>query len=207
MTLPCDVLLYSKTQDRESRMTYDKNSTDDALREGCLAGNRSAQEHLYRRFFGRLMPIPLRYLGDRAEAADVLNQAFLKIFNALGQYQQIGSFSGWMASIVLHTTIDFVRRRNAYRKNLVFETANDVPIQNTALDQMATEELMRLIQQLPENQRIVFNMYVIDGYKHREIAEILGVEEGTSKWYLAQARNELQKKLTKTFKLPAILLS
>ena len=121
-------------------MTYDKNSTDDALREGCLAGNRSAQEHLYRRYFGRLMPIPLRYLGDRTEAADVLNQAFLKIFNALGQYAQSGSFSGWMASIVLHTTIDFVRRRNAYRKNLVFETVHDVPIQNTALDQMATED-------------------------------------------------------------------
>jgi RNA polymerase sigma factor (sigma-70 family) len=188
------------------RRTYDKNSTDACLREGCMEGNRVAQEYLYRRYFERLMPIPLRYIGQREEARDVLNQAFLKIFNNLYQYEQVGAFSGWMAAIVTHTTIDHLRRRSTYQKHISAAPVTDIPIANTAVDQMAVDDLLAMIQQLPESHRTVFNMYVIDGYKHREIADMLGMDEGTSKWYLSQARAILQKKLTNTFRLPAFLL-
>ncbi|MBN8685272.1 MAG: RNA polymerase sigma factor [Chitinophagales bacterium] len=186
--------------------TYNEKSSDEMLREGCLQQHRLAQELLYRRYFERLMPIPLRYFGNRNEAVEVLNQAFLKIFHNMANYSGSGAFGGWMASIVTHTTIDFARRKNVYHRNLSFGDFSDQPIQNSAVDHIAAEELLALIQQLPDNQRTVFNLYVIDGYKHREIAELLQIDESTSKWHLAEARRLLQKKLSKTFKLPAFFL-
>lgn len=185
---------------------YNEKSSDEALREGCLQQHRLAQEILYRRYFERLMPIPLRYFGNRNEAVEVLNQAFLKIFNGLPQYVASGSFAGWMASIVLRTAIDYSRRRTVYRRNINLGVFSEQPIQNDAVDQIAAEELLALIQQLPDTHRTVFNLHVIDGYKHREIAEMLQIDESTSKWYLSEARRTLQKMLSKTLKRPASLL-
>lgn len=189
-----------------STPNYNEKSSDEALREGCLQQHRLAQELLYRRYFERLMPIPLRYFGNRNEAVEALNHAFLKIFNSLHNYTGSGAFAGWMASIVTHTTIDFIRRKSVYQRNISLGDYSDQPIQNSAVDLIAAEELLALIQQLPDNQRTVFNLYVIDGYKHREIADLLQIDESTSKWHLSEARRLLQKKLSKTFKLPAFLL-
>ena len=185
---------------------YNEKSSDETLREGCLQQHRLAQEILYRRHFERLMPIPLRYVGTRNEAVEVLNQAFLKIFNGLANYAASGSIEGWMASIVRHTTIDFIRRKSAYQRNITLGDFTDQPIQNSVVEHIAAEELLSLIQQLPDHQRTVFNLYVIDGYKHREIAELLHIDESTSKWHLSEARRLLQKKLSKTVKLPAFFL-
>lgn len=174
-------------------MQYHEHSTDEALREGCIQQHRLAQEYLYRRYFGRLMGIAMRYTGNREEATDVLNQAFLKIFNSLGQYEDKGSFLGWMAKIVFHTAIDQLRRQINYKKTVNFSAIADQSVEDEVSSRLAAEDLFRLVQKLPPATRTVFSLYVLDGYKHREIAEMLGIDEGTSKWHLSAARQELQK--------------
>lgn len=176
-------------------MTYHEQSTDEALRQGCIEQHRLAQQYLYRRYFGRLLAISMRYAGDRGEATDILNQAFLKIFNSMGQYRDTGSFFGWMAKIVFHTAIDHLRSHTAYRRAMDFSTKADQAVDNEIAGRLEAEDLFRLVQQLAPATRSVFSLYVLDGYKHREIAELLGIDEGTSKWHLSTARRELQKML------------
>lgn len=178
---------------RTDPMHYHEKSTDDALRQGCIAQHRLAQQHLYQRYFGRLMGVAMRYAGSRDEAREILNQAFLKIFRSLEQYQCSGPFVAWMAKIVVHTAIDHIRRQKPYKKQMDGAALPEVPIENDVLNHLAVEDLYRLVQQLPQSARTVFSLYVLEGYKHREIAEMLAIDEGTSKWYLSQARQDLQK--------------
>jgi len=126
----------------------------------------------------------------------VLNHAFLKIFDAMASYQAIGSFAGWMARIVFHCSIDFVRRRTAYQKNMVLGEVLETPIDNEIVRDLESEALYALVQCLPAAARSVFSLYVVDGYKHAEIAKMLGIEEGTSKWHLSDARRRLKILLT-----------
>jgi RNA polymerase sigma factor (sigma-70 family) len=186
--------------------SFNEKSTDEYLCQGCLEGHRLAQELLYRRHFPRLMPIALRYLNNREEAVEVLNQAFLKIFSSIPSYKATGSFAGWMARIVFNTTIDFVRQRTIYRQRMDFESSADMPVVTNAIDHLAAEDILALIQKLPANQRTIFNLYVIDGYKHREIADMMNIDENTSKWHLSQARLQLQKMLGHTSNMFKTLL-
>jgi RNA polymerase sigma-70 factor (ECF subfamily) len=174
---------------------YHPDSTDDVLLQGCREQHRLAQRYLYQRYFGRLLGIPMRYCGSRDEAKEVLNTAFCKIFAAVDHFQGSGALGAWMARIVFHTTIDQVRRTVSYRRVHDYQTTADAPIDNPALSELATEELFALIQQLPPATRNVFSLYVVDGYKHREIADLLGIDEGTSKWHLAKARRWLQEQV------------
>jgi len=173
-------------------MHYHAKSTDDELRHGCLLGHRLAQKHLYQRYFSQFLGIPMRYTGQRSEATEVLNQAFLKIFDCMGQYQCTGSFAGWMARIVFNTTIDYVRRRTAYQRKVSLGVEVEKPVQSEVLGQLASEDVFRLVQTLPPATRSVFCLYVVDGYKHAEIGEMLGIDEGTSKWHLSEARRKLK---------------
>jgi RNA polymerase sigma-70 factor (ECF subfamily) len=176
-------------------MAYHRQSTEEALRQGCIEQHRLAQQYLYERYFGRLLGVAMRYADDRDTAIGVLNQAFLKIFNNMGQYQNTGSFFGWMTKIVLHTAIDHVRSQNAYRQIMDFSTPADDRAAADATGHLEAEDIFRLVQKLPPASRTVFSLYVVDGYKHREIADLLGIDEGTSKWHLSNARRELQKML------------
>lgn len=135
----------------------------------------------------------MRYTGNSEEAKEVLNTSFLKIFERIATYEPKGTFSGWLATITLHTAIDHVRSRTTYRKIMDFEEEKDVPIQNDAIDNLAMQELFALIQKLPNTARSVFSLYIIDDYSHKEIAEMLQISEGTSKWYLAEARKQMQQ--------------
>jgi RNA polymerase sigma factor (sigma-70 family) len=174
---------------------YQPNSPDEVLLQGCIEQHRLAQEYLYRRYYGRLLGIPMRYCNSRDEAEEILNVAFVKIFENVSQYQGTGALGGWMARIIFNTTIDFVRKRASYRRLHDHATQADLPIENTAMSNLAIEELYELIQQVPAASRAVFNLYVIEGYKHQEIATLLGIDEGTSKWHLSKARGILQKLL------------
>jgi len=178
-------------------MTFNQRSTDDALLQGCREGNRLAQKYLYQRYFGKLFGIAMRYTNGREEAQEVMNLSFLKIFESIHQFREIGSFAGWMARIVLHTAIDHARSKSSYRRVMDFNTQADTPISSDAISQLATEEIMTLIQQLPAATRTVFCLYVIEGYKHHEIANTLGIDEGTSKWHLSNARRLLQPRILK----------
>lgn len=171
---------------------YHAQCTDEELRQGCLIGDRLAQKHLYHRYYGQFLGIPMRYTSNRSEAVDVLNQAFLKIFDCMGQYQSTGSFAGWMARIVFNTAIDHVRRQAAYHKRVSLGVEVEKPVQSEVFGHLAAEDLFRLVQTLPPATRSVFCLYVVEGYKHAEIGDMLGIDEGTSKWHLSEARRKLK---------------
>jgi RNA polymerase sigma factor (sigma-70 family) len=176
-------------------MKYSKKSTDKELIQGCRQGNRIAQKYLYERFFGKMFGIAMRYTTNQEEALDILNTSFLKVFTSLDKYEDNNNLAGWIAKIVFNTSIDHVRRNTKYRQVMNFNVERDRPVVNDSIDHLNAEDLYKLIQRLPSSSRTVFSLYVIDGYKHKEVAEILGISVGTSKWHLANARKELQAML------------
>lgn len=178
-------------------MPFNQHSTDHELRQGCLDGHRTAQRLLYQRYFGQLLGIPMRYTRDREEATSLMNQAFLQIFKSLEHYQESGSFKGWMSTITFRATMDHLRYEQRYRERYTLEASlpNTQASYNTAEHQLATADIFRHIQQLPDHQRIVFSLFVIDGYRHDEIAAQLGITVSNSKWRLAKARQALQRSL------------
>lgn len=171
------------------------HSLDTDLIRCCLQKDRLAQKYLYQRYFGKMLGIPMRYTNSREEAIEVLNTAFMRVFDSLGNYKEEGSFSGWIARIVYRTAIDHARSNSTYKKIMNFngeEESSSQSVENEALGNLAAEELYVLIQQLPTATRSVFSMYVIEGYKHHEIAQQLDISTGTSKWHLSNARKILQ---------------
>ena len=174
-------------------MKYSNKSTDNELIQGCRQTNRLAQKFLYERFFGKMFGIAMRYTQNQEEALEILNNAFLKVFTSLDKYEDNNNLAGWIAKIVFNTAIDHVRRNTKYKQVMDFNVENDASVGNDSLGNLQAEDLYRLIQKLPTSSRTVFNLYVVDGYKHKEISEMLNISVGTSKWHLANARKELQE--------------
>jgi len=181
-------------------MKYNNRSSDNDLIMGCRLSNRLAQKFLYERFFGRVFGIAMRYTKNQEEAIDILNTAFLKVFTSLDKYEDNSNLAGWIAKIVFNTAIDHVRRNIKYRQVMDFNIETDGSVSNDSLDNLQAEDLYRLIQKLPASSRSVFNLYVIDGYKHKEISELLDISVGTSKWHLSNARKELQELIAVHYK-------
>lgn len=183
-------------------MKVAKTYTLNDLMEGCKVGNSQMQELLYRQTSAKMFAICSRYAKDKMEAEDVLQLGYIKIFNKVSEFKNEGSFEGWMRRIMVNTAIE------SYRKNL--RTLKVVPIEevyeqtfpgsDTQADvfgNLGLQDLIKLIQQLSDGYRMVFNMYAIEGYSHKEIAETLGVSEGTSKSQLSRARAILQQEILK----------
>ncbi|MGB3800569.1 MAG: RNA polymerase sigma factor [Lewinella sp.] len=168
-------------------------SPHDALIKACLRGERRAQEQFYRSYFPKLLPICLRYLGDRDESVGVLNRAMLKIFGALDDYRGEGAFEAWLATIVRNQALSHLRdqareQRKVVDKNFVWP----VSVPNRALDQLAVEDIIKLLDRLPDHLRIVFSLVVFDGYSHAEVATELNITETASRWRLMKSRETLQ---------------
>lgn len=167
------------------------------LLAGCLRNHRRSQELLYRQFYGYAMSVCLRYAPTREGALEVLNDGFLKVFTRLDQYEPTQSFKGWLRRILINTAVDHYRQevRHFYHEDV--EQADQIAGTESidAYSQLAHEELMRLIQQLSPAYRLVFNLYVIDGFSHDEIAAQLGISVGASKSNLARARENLRQLL------------
>ncbi|AXE20934.1 RNA polymerase subunit sigma-70 [Runella rosea] len=170
------------------------------LLEGCLKNDRKCQELLYKQFYGYAMGVCMRYVPNREEALEVVNDGFLKIFQKVQMYDAEKPFKIWLRRIMINTALDH------YRQNVKFQHNTDLSVaENTiaAADSdnvystLAHEDLIELIQQLTPSYRTVFNLYVIDGYSHEEIAQRLGISEGTSKSNLARARENLRVMLSK----------
>ena len=163
------------------------------LIEKCKQQSPTAQEALYKQYSGVLFGICLKYSPNRAEAEDNLQDAFITIFKRIGQYQGKGSFEGWIKRITVNTALQ------KYRKKKFFDISNEQQIEDAEVDvQQQTiplDFLLKIIQELPDRYRLVFNLYVLDGYSHKEIAEMLGISDGTSKSNLARARMILKKKV------------
>lgn len=178
-------------------MEYNPFSTDNVLVKGCRQKNRLAQKYLYERFAGKMINICMRYTSNRYEAKEILNTAFLKVFHSINSYKELGSLSGWIAKIVFYTTIDHIRANTNYKKNIKLNIEIETPIENEAISNLNTEVLYMIIQKLDSGRRSVFCMHVIDGYTHKEIGATLGISEGTSKWYLSEARKSIIERFQK----------
>jgi len=161
---------------------------------GCLKNDRKAQEHLYKRYYQAMMTFCARYSKDRNDALEVLNDTFLKIFKRIGQYDPAkASLYTWMRKIAINTTIDFLRKQQVvHDMDVMLLEEEDPGIENAAIQKMSGEELLKMIRQLPVATRLVFNLYTIDGFNHREIAAMMEISEGTSRWHLSEARRQLK---------------
>ncbi len=177
-------------------MTYSQQSSDNELIKGCIAQHRLAQKHLYQKYYGKMLGIAMRFANSRDDANDILNRGFLKVFNKIEKYEPTGSFSGWIAKIIWRTALDYIRSQAKYKRETNIETVYDLGISGTALDELIAEDLYKVIQELPPATRAVFSLYVIDGYKHQEIASLLNISEGTSKWHLSDGKRKLRLKLS-----------
>ncbi len=167
---------------------------DKELLKKCLNNDALAQERLYKKWSGKLLVIPLRYTSSRLESIEILNSAFLKIFQSLSKYQEVstGTFSGWMSKIVLNTTIDHVRKSTRYKKKYIFNIDTQTGVESSVLSDLAVEDILKIVQLLPKSSKTIFNLYVIDGFKHSEIADMLNISTATSRWHLSEARKALK---------------
>lgn len=165
------------------------------LIEGCKRRNAQAQKNLYDRYAGKLYALCCRYIKEKMEAEDVLIIALTKILDRIDQYKGEGSFEGWMKRIVVNEALTYLRRNKNMYLEMDIEAADREPDYKKIENELHTEDLMKMIDALPSGYRIVFNLYAIDGYSHKEIAEQLGINENTSKSQLSRARVVLQKHL------------
>ena len=163
--------------------------------ERCKKNNRIAQRAIYELFSKRLFVVCLRYSTDYSEAEDMLQEGFVKLFSKMEKYNHSGSFGGWASRLISNNCIDIIRRKpNLYALTESHENSLETHTLD-ALDSLIGEDLINVIQTLPVGYRTVFNMYVVEGYAHKEIAEKLNISPGTSKSQLNRARKLLQKKL------------
>lgn len=162
------------------------------LIQGCLQDDRRMQEELYNRFSGKMYAVCLRYAGNSQEAEDILQEGFIKIFRKLSSFRGDGSFEGWIRRIFVNTAIEHFRRKK-YLQPVTEKEENMLEgDQISVLDGLAERDIINLIQDLSPGYRTVFNMYVVEGYTHKEIGDILGISEGTSKSQLSRAKIILQ---------------
>jgi RNA polymerase sigma factor (sigma-70 family) len=169
---------------------------EEDLIQGCLRRDRVAQQQLFDLYSSKMYAVCYRYVRQPMEAEDILVTAFTKIFEKIGQYKGEGSFEGWIRRIMVNEALTFIRRSRAMYLETELEKAEREPDYDHLNTHLEAEDLLNLIEQLPPGYRIVFNMYAIDGYSHKEIAEHLGISENTSKSQLSRARVHLQKMLS-----------
>jgi len=166
------------------------------LIQGCRDGNRKAQKTVYDMFAGKMLSVCLRYVSDRSAAEDVLQDGFVALFSKLDSYKGDGSFEGWARRIFVNTALMYLRKKDALKMSEEIETAYSLSSNTSSqIEDIGYKELMKLIGELPAGFRTVFNMYVIEGYTHKEIADSLGITETTSRTQLSRARIWLQEKI------------
>ena len=174
-----------------------QNITESDLIIGCMEGNRRMQEEMYRRLSPRMYAVCLRYAGNAEEAEDILQEGFIKVFKKLDSFRSEGSFEGWVRRIFVNTAIEHFRRKR-YLMPVTEKEENTIEGKYiSVLDDLAEKDILALVQELSPGYRTVFNMYVVEGYTHKEIADILGISEGTSKSQLSRAKVILQDMVKK----------
>ena len=170
-----------------------KAEEQNTLIKQCLQGSQKAQEKLYHLFANKMFAVCLRYSNSNFEAEDILQEGFIKVFKNLKKFKFTGSFEGWVRRIMVNTAIEFYRKNAKWQYT---EDVQDVKIASKAIDVLQTlkaNDILKLVQQLPTGYRTVFNLYVIEGYAHKEIADLLSISENTSKTQLFKARAALQE--------------
>lgn len=173
-------------------------SSERELLEACKRGDRTAQKKLYDSLAAKMFAICLRYMGQRDAAEDVLQEGFVTLFSRLDSYSGEGSFEGWARKIFVNTALMELRKKDALKMSEDLETAWNVSSDGVSqVQSLGYHELLKLIASLPPGYRTVFNLSVIEGYSHKEIAQTLGITEATSRSQLQRARVMLQEKIKK----------
>jgi RNA polymerase sigma factor (sigma-70 family) len=170
---------------------------EEELIKRCIANERQAQETLYRQLADKMFNVCLTYTKDEDEACDILQEGFIKVFRNLGSYRFSGSFEGWARKIMVNTALSSYRKKKKESENLsVYQTFIEPAIDNI-LDNLNADELIELVNQLPAKAGLVLKLFAIEGYEHREIAELMNISEGTSKSQLNRARFLLKEAIAK----------
>lgn len=178
-------------------LTYTVQGQASELEElihGCIRNERNAQEKLYKLFYSRMMSVVRRYIDSEMQAEEVLNNGFLRAFQKVQQYTFQGSFEGWLRKIVFHAVSDYVKQNARYNEKVVL-IEKDEYVHKDHADRLYYNQLLEIVHTLPVATRTVFNMYVMEGYSHKEIGKMVGISEGTSKWHLSEGRRMLKEKI------------
>ena len=169
---------------------------DSALIEKCKAGDQRAQRELFEKYAPKMLGVCLRYAKNKEQAEDVLQEGFIKVYTKLEHYQSKGSLEGWIRRIMVNTSLDHIRKNLKFQGDRPVDDVGFKLEQNTFNgDQLFEEDLLKLINAMPPGYKVVFNMFAIEGYSHKEIADELGVSENTSKSQYSRARAYLKAKL------------
>ncbi|MEQ6118640.1 sigma-70 family RNA polymerase sigma factor [Reichenbachiella sp. MALMAid0571] len=171
------------------------------LLKACLKNNRSAQKKLYMRFYSYSLSICIRYVNSREEAVEVMNDAFMKVFTYLKQFDLNKPFQPWFRQIIVNCAIDHFKRENKHAGQVDIDTIMEKGIAESQLDNISYEEILALVRELPSAYRAVFNLRAIEGYKHEEIAKMLNITTGTSKSNYFKAKKKLQEYLQVFFEV------
>lgn len=173
--------------------------TDLELAQQCLAGNRNAQKALWKTYSGKMYSLCRRYFKKEEEAQDALQESFIKVFSHLEQWRGQGPLGAWIRKVVVNTSLNLIKTKARERSHIDVEHAVELSTEDAdALSQMNEEDLISLIREMPDGYRTVFNLFAIEGYAHKEIADALGVTENTSKTQFLKAKQWLKNRLDKT---------
>lgn len=180
-------------------LTYDSVliKTDELhlLIKQCAQNQRVAQERIYHMFYGKMMAMVKRYFPQQENAEEILNNGYLKAFQKIHTFQFKGSFEGWLRRIVFHSVSDYVKANIKYTQNNTTLEDKEYYITSEESDGILYQDLLKLVHELPQTSKVVFNMYIMEGLSHKQIGEYLDISEGTSKWHLSEARKILKTKI------------
>jgi RNA polymerase sigma factor (sigma-70 family) len=165
----------------------------DHLVQACVRQERWAQQRLYEEYYGKMMSICLRYANYEDEAQDMLHEGFIKVFRYISSYKTGTSLSAWIRTVIVNTCIDHYRKNQRRRAEDIDQVVGLYKDEPNALDHISAEEILRMVQDLSPAYRMVFNLHVVEGYSHKEIASLLDITESTSRSNLVKARHKLQE--------------
>lgn len=175
--------------------------TEAELIQGCIQENTACQQKLYKTYAGKMLVVCMRYTRNRQEAEDVLQDGFIRVFDNIKKFNFTGSFEGWVRRIMINCALRNFRKSSYQKEQIGIDDNYDIPEDTGVYDKLSEKELLIMINELPEGYKMVFNLYAIEGYSHKEIGEIMDINEGTSRSQLNKARKQLQKKLMEQKKI------
>ena len=168
------------------------------LIEGCIRNDKHCQRALFEQFAGKMLVVCMRYSSSKMAAEDILQEGFIKLFKSISTFRFQGSFEGWVRRIFVNTALSQYRFASSQNEVSMPENAEEDFEEAAIVDKLSVEEILKLIDSLPSGYKVVFNLYAIEGYSHKEIAEMLHINEGTSRSQFAKARLALKKKIIET---------
>ncbi len=174
------------------------STEEDVLIRKCRKFDRHAQQELYDKYASKMYAICFRYVKEETEAEDIVITAFVKVFEKIDQFKGEGSFEGWVRRIMVNESLGYIRKNKSMYLEVDIEKADREPNYDSLNSHLEAEDLLKLVQNLPVGYRTIFNLYAIEGFSHKEIAQRCGISENTSKSQLSRARTLLQKQLLET---------